>query len=303
VALIVFLIGLPAGLGSKILAGYQEFRWANLFTGIGSVCSLILLIVVVKLHAGLVALVAASSAALVGANLLSLVWIWRVHKPWLSPRASHVRATAARKMMQLGGEFFVLQIATLIVFNTDNLIVTHYLGPAQVASYSVAWRLVGYAALVQTLISPVLWPAFAEAFARGDVAWVRQTFWRTMQISMGIALGLSVLFGVCGRWMIRVWAGPAAVPAELLMVLMCFWVLISTFMSNTATVLVAKGETSLQAWCSLAAAVLNIGLSIYWVQRIGTVGVILGTIVSYALIQIIPQSWSCLRLLQEHQGP
>jgi len=302
VALIVFLVGLPAGLGSKILAGYQELRWANLFTGIGSVCSLILLIVLVKLHAGLVALVAASSAALVGTNLLSLVWIWRVHKPWLSPRAVHVRATAARKMMQLGGEFFVLQIATLVVFNTDNLIVTHYLGPAQVASYSVAWRLVGYAALVQTLISPVLWPAFAEAFARGDVAWVRQAFWRTMQVSMGLALALCVLFAAYGRWMIRVWAGPAAVPNELLMVLMCLWVIISTFMSNTATVLVAKGETSLQAWCSLAAAVLNIGLSVYWVQRIGTVGVILGTIVSYALIQIIPQSWACLRLLKDNEG-
>jgi len=73
-------------------------------------------------------------------------------------------------------------------------------------------------------------------------------------------------------------------------------------MSNTATVLVAKGETSLQAWCSLAAAVLNIGLSVYWVQRIGTVGVILGTIVSYALIQIIPQSWACLRLLKDNEG-
>lgn len=297
-ALTIFLLGLPAGLAPKILGGYQELRSANLFTSLGCLCNLISIIVLVRLHAGLVALVTASSAALVGANLLCLVWIWCFHKPWLSPRLSHIKGVAARRMMKIGGEFFVLQIAGLVVFNSDNLVVTHYLGPAQVASYSVAWRLVGYAAVTQTLISPALWPAFSEAFARGDLAWVRSTFRRTMWVTMSIALGCSVVFAIAGRWIIQIWAGPATVPTEELMLLMCVWVLISTFMNNTATVLVAKGETRLQAWCSLAAAGLNLALSIYWVQRIGATGVILGTIVSYALVLIIPQTRQALRAIR-----
>jgi O-antigen/teichoic acid export membrane protein len=296
-ALIVFLVGLPAGLAPKILGGYQELRTANMFAVVGSVVNLVSIIVLVKLGAGLVALVAASSAALVGANLLCFVWLWSVHKPWLAPRLHHISFRAGRQMVEAGTEFFMLQIAGLIAFNSDNLVVTRYLGPAQVASYSVAWRLVGYAAVAQTLMAPALWPAFSEAFARGDMAWIRRTFRRTMWLTMSIALGCSVVFALAGRWIIRIWASQAAVPTETLLLLMCIWIVISTFMNNTATVLVAKGETRMQAWCSLAAAALNLALSVYWVQRIGSPGVILGTIVSYLLILVGPQTWKVYTIL------
>ncbi len=299
-ALAIFLLGLPAGLAPKILGGYQELRAANLFIAIGSLFNLLSIIVLVRLHAGLVALVIASSAALVGANLLALVWIFFFHKPWLTPRLKHLQGRAARRMMQSGSEFFALQVAGLIVFNSDNLIVTHYLGPAQVASYSVAWRLVGYAAIAQTLVTPALWPAFSEAFTRGDLPWIRQTFRRTMVLTMGSAIAASLLFALAGRWIIRIWASRAAVPTEELLLLMCVWIIISTFMNNTATVLVAKGETRLQAWCSLAAAALNLALSIYWVQRIGAPGVILGTIVSYLILLVGPQTWKVYQVLKEN---
>jgi len=302
VAVTIFLVGLPAGLAPKILGGYQELRLANLFAATGSVCSLIAIIVLVRLHAGLVALVAAPSMAFVGANLLCLIWIWFFHKPWLSPRLSRLKRSATRRMMQTGSEFFVLQIAGLVVFNSDNMVVTHYLGPAQVTSYSVAWRLVSYAAVAQTLLSPALWPAFSEAFARGDLQWVRSTFRRTMLLTMGTVLACCLIFAWSGRTIIRIWASSAAVPTQGLLLLMCGWILISTFMTNTATVLVAKGQTRLQAWCSLGAAVVNLTLSIYWVQRIGAPGVILGTIVSYLLVLVIPQTMLCYNLLRERKG-
>ncbi len=59
-ALVIFLVGLPAGLAPKILGGYQELRAANLFIAIGSLLNLVSIIVLVRLHAGLVALVTTS---------------------------------------------------------------------------------------------------------------------------------------------------------------------------------------------------------------------------------------------------
>jgi O-antigen/teichoic acid export membrane protein len=305
VALVIFLIDLPGRLAVKILGGYQELRTANVFATLGSIGNLISILLLVHFRAGLVAMVGGSAAALVGADLLCLGWLILFHKPWLRPRLEHLNRAAARRMMQLGTEFFMLQIAGLVVFNSDNLVVAHYLGPAQVAPYSVAWRLVGYAAIVQTLLIPALWPAFSEAFDRGDLPWIRRTFWRTMWITMGTALGFAVLFAIGGRWMIRIWATSAAVPGEMLMVLMCVWVLISTFMNNTATVLVSKGDTRMQAWCSAGAAVLNLGLSIWLVQRIGPVGVILGTVLSYLAVLVVPQTlqtWRVLYGTPSHNG-
>ena len=289
-ALAIFLIDLPARLSVKILGGYQEVKTANIFAILGSVGNLITILVLVRFHAGLTALVAGTALALVGADVVCLTWLISFHKPWHRPRISHFDRFAARRMMQLGTEFFILQIAGLIVFNSDNFIVAHYLGPAQVAPYSIAWRFVGYAAVLQTLLTPALWPAFSEAFEKGDLAWVRTTFRRTTWVTMGTSFGFTVLFALFGKWLIRIWATQSAVPGETLILLMCVWVLISTFMNNTAIVLASRGKTRAQAWLSIAAAALNLVLSIWMVRRIGSEGVILGTILSYLIVLVIPQT-------------
>jgi O-antigen/teichoic acid export membrane protein len=103
---------------------------------------------------------------------------------------------------------------------------------------------------------------------------------------------------IWGQSLIRLWAGSAAVPTETLLILMSIWILISTFMANTATVLAATNETKLQAWLSAIAAALNLGLSIWLVQRVGSSGVILGTIASYALVLIGPQTWKVMQVLR-----
>jgi O-antigen/teichoic acid export membrane protein len=282
----------------KILGGYQEVKTANIFVVIGSIGNLASIVILVHLRAGLAAMVAGSALALVGADIICLLWLVLIHKPWLRPRLKHLDRSAARRMLQLGTEFFLLQIAGLVVFNCDNFIVAHYLGPAQVAPYSVAWRLVGYAAIIQTFLAPALWPALSEAFERGDFVWVRTTFRRTMWITMGTGFGFVVVFAILGRWMIRVWATQAAVPSETLILLMCLWVLISTFMNNTAIVLASRGKTRAQAWLSIVAAALNLVLSIWLVQRIGSEGVILGTILSYLIVLVIPQTVIAREVLQ-----
>jgi O-antigen/teichoic acid export membrane protein len=297
-AFVIFLIDLPSRLAVKVLGGYQELRTANLFAMVGGIANLAAIVLLVKLRAGLPAMVAGSAGALVGVDLLCLLWLLSVHKRWLRPRIAHLDRAAARRMMRMGTEFFILQIAGLVVFNSDNLVITHYLGPAEVAPYSVALRLVGYASVVQTLLIPALWPAFSEAFDRGDIVWVRQTFQRTMWITMGTALGFCVLFALAGRWFIRVWATTAAVPSEELMLLMCVWVLISTSMSNVGTLLASRCETRLQAWCSAGTAAANLVLSIWLIQHIGITGVILGTILSYLFVLVVPMIWQTRRVLR-----
>jgi O-antigen/teichoic acid export membrane protein len=96
---------------------------------------------------------------------------------------------------------------------------------------------------------------------------------------------------------IRVWATSAAVPGETLMLLMCIWVIVSTFMNNTVTVLLASGEIRLLSWLSLTVGLLNVGLSISLVKYIGAVGVILGTILSYVIVLLVPQSVLAWRTL------
>jgi len=201
-------------------------------------------------------------------------------------------------MLQSGSEFFILQLTGLIVFNSDNFVVAHYLGPVQVTPYSVTWKLVGYAAALQIIITPALWPAYAEAYVRGSFDWIRRTLNLVMLVTMGAAGAACTIFILWGKPIIRLWAGSAAVPDQTLILLMCLWIMISTFMANTSTVLLATNNTRMLAWLSVLAAVLNLATSIWLVQRIGSIGVILGTIGSYGVVLVIPQTWQVLKVLR-----
>jgi O-antigen/teichoic acid export membrane protein len=298
----VFLVGLPAGLAAKFLGGYQEIKTANIFAAVGAAANLLAVVLITQLHGSIVVLVAGTAGATVGTNLACLMWLWFWHKPWLLPTLGRWNVSYVRPLMQSGSEFFILQLAGLIVFNSDNFVIAHYLGPQMVTPYSVTWRLVGYTAALQIVITPALWPAYSEAWVRRDIRWIRKTLKLVMLITMSAAfLGTATLV-LWGRTLIRLWAGPAAVPSQTLLVLMCVWILIGTFMANTSTVLLATNTTTLQAWLSVLAAIVNLSATIWMVQRIGSIGVILGTIGSYALVLVVPQTWQLVRLLRTPHG-
>jgi O-antigen/teichoic acid export membrane protein len=296
-AFVVFLVGLPAGLAAKFLAGYQEIKIANIFSAISAMANLAAIILIVRLHGSMVLMVAGSSGAMVGANLACLAWLWFYHKPWLAPTLRRFHLPSVRPLLQSGADFFVLQLAALIVFNSDNLVIAHFLGPAQVTPYSVTWRLVGYAAALQTVVTPALWPAYAEAYLREDLQWIRRTLAYVMVASLGLAGLCCLVFTLWGRSIIRVWAGPAAVPPESLIVLMCIWIMIAIFMGNTSTVLTATGQIGLQARLSALAAAINLVASIWLVHSMGPNGVIIGTIASYLLVLVVPQTWKVIQVI------
>ena len=290
VAATLMLLGLPASLGSRIFAGYQEVHLNNMVVAAGTVMNLAGLAVGIVLRVSMPVLFAMSVGSVTLCNLVALAGTLLWFKPWLRPRLSLLRWPQARELLGSGSGFLLIQIAGAVVFSSDNVVVSHYLGAAQVTPYSVTWRFVGLAAVMQSLIFPALWPAYAEANARGDYEWMRQTFRRMMQVTIVLNVAGGVMFIIAGKLLIRWWAGEAAVPSMVLLAAMAFWVLISGCMTAESCLLAAVNRTREQGLLSIVAAAVNLALSIVFVQRIGAVGVIAGTIVSYLLVLVVPQS-------------
>jgi O-antigen/teichoic acid export membrane protein len=231
-----------------------------------------------------------SVGCLTFANLATFLVTVTWAKPWLLPRPSVLDRSAIRELLSSGASFFLIQVASVVVFSSDNLVVSHYLGAAEVTPYSVSWRLVGLAAVLQSLMFPALWPAYAEAYARQDYGWIRRTFSLTMKGTVALNAACVALLMLFGRTLILVWAGPAAVPSSYLLLAMGVWALISGFMSVESCLLSALNRTCEQALLSIIAAGVNIALSIMLVRHIGSLGVISGTILSYLLVLVVPQS-------------
>ena len=290
VATAFMLLGLPCNLASKILAGYQELHRNNFAICAGAVASVTGLALGIVLRVSMPVLFVMSAGCLTFAALATLLVTVLWAKPWMRPRTSFLNRGAVKELLDSSSSFFLIQVAAVVVFSSDNLVVSHYLGAAEVTPYSVTWRLVGLAALLQSLIFPALWPAYAEAYARRDYGWMRRTFALTMKGTVAVNLACVLLLMIFGRTIIRVWAGPTAVPTKPLLLAMGVWVLISGFMSVESCLLAALNRTREQAGLSIIAAVVNIALSIALVRHIGSVGVIGGTILSYLVVLVVPQS-------------
>ncbi len=292
-----FLCLLPLNLANRVLGGYQQVHLSNYFAMAGSLAGLAALLAVIALKGTIVQLTAAyCTISLLGSVALNL-WLCFWYKPWLVPSLGKARRAATSVLLRQGFLFFVLQLTGLVVFYSDNLVITHFLGAAEVTPYSVAYRLTGYASLLQSLIAPSVWPALTEAYRKGEIAWVERTY-RNLNRRILAAIGCFALFlGVAGRWIIRLWAGPAAVPDAHLLWLMAAFAFVMSMTSNQALLLNASSRLRLEATVAVLAAVANLGLSIHLVTRIGAQGVILASLVSFLLFMVIPQAWEVRRVL------
>jgi O-antigen/teichoic acid export membrane protein len=284
------LLSLPCGLVSKLLAGYQQLHRNNYAACAGAVASVCGLALGIALHVSMPVLFVMSAGCLTFASLGTLILVVAWQKPWLLPRASLVDRSSIKELLDSGWSFFLIQVAAVVVFSSDNLVVSHYLGASEVTPYSVTWRVVGLAAVLQSLIFPALWPAYAEAYARHDFGWIRRTFLITMKGTMALNLSCVAILMFFGRSLIRIWAGPSAVPSTYLLLAMGIWAIVNGFMSVESCLLAALNRIREQAVLSIIAAAVNIALSVALVRHIGALGVIGGTILSYLLVLVVPQT-------------
>jgi O-antigen/teichoic acid export membrane protein len=293
----LFLCGLPAGLAARALAGYQELHFANLFSAGGNVLALGAIVLVVALHGSLAVLVGAYAGAIVLGSVACLGWMCAVRKPWLRPWPGRVRVRLASRIFTSGGQFFLMQLAGLVVFNSDNLVIAHFLTPAQVTPYSVTWRLVSYITAAQVLLFPAMWPAYSEAWTRGDLGWIRRAYGRLERLTALTLAGGGVVLLFFGERVIRIWAGPAAVPTPGLLRLMCVWMVIFAVTTNQACLMAATNRIRRQAIAAALSAAANLALTLYWVRTLGLIGVLLGTVVSYVMFVLGVQMWEVHRIL------
>ena len=297
ISAVYFLLSLPLNLAGRALSGYQQNHIANYFAMINSGLGFIAILTVVAMKGSMVMLMAAFCAAMLTGSLILNVWVYGWFKAFLRPMPWLAERALARGFIGEGFLFFLLQLCGLVVYNSDNLVISHYLSAREVTPYSVAWRLVSYAAMLQSLLIPSLWPAFTEAYHRRDMDWLRKTYRRTTRTSLLVVSVAALLAGLLGRTLIRYWAGEPAVPSLSLMWCMAFWAVLVATTTNQALLLTATSRLKLESSVALIAAVANVFLSIHLVTRLGSLGVLLSTIVSFLVFMIGPQEWEVRRVL------
>jgi len=239
-----------------------------------------------KFDASIIHLAWAYGASLVIANLGLSWWFFHV-QPELRPKPS-LESWRVRPLLGLGFQFFAIQIAVLIIFTTDKILITQLFGPEYVTQYDIVFKLFSVITFAHTLISAPLWSAYTDAYHRSDFVWIRNMLNKQLKIYFLVTIATLGLI-IFARSIINLWIGyEFEVPFSLLM-FMGLLILISVWNNIFGVLLGGIGKIRLGSIYTIFTALLNIPLSYLMAINFefGVSGVVLGTMLSIALSSII----------------
>jgi O-antigen/teichoic acid export membrane protein len=189
---------------------------------------------------------------------------------------------------------FISAVSGKIIGQTDLFIAGAIVGVESVTIYSVGAMLSFYTSSFIQLIANTFFPSVQKAIARNEMGSARWLFFR--QIRLAIIFGLPIYTGFCffAEPFMKLWMfDPKIFPMEsvhqsaLVLTILAVSNLPILMESHAQGLLSAMGHVKLTAILSIIEALLNLGLSLFFVLALdmGLVGIAAGTLVSRILIR------------------
>lgn len=283
-----FLFNFILSLCNQMFYAYQEASLATIRQVLLNLIALVLIYILIRYTSGrLLYLAICYGLSMVLSNLVLMYYFFKKHSEVI-PSIDNIDFSRIKEIGSLGIKFFIIQIAVLVIFATDNLIITQILGPAEVTPYNVIFKLFSVITIGHGIIVTPLWSAYTEAYTKGDLTWIRNILRKLNMLMIPSIIAVLVII-FFAREIINVWIGPEIKYSYSLVVLMGIYVIITVWSNIYAYLVNGIGKITPELYSSIAAGIINIPLSIYFAKflSMGISGVILGTIISLSLFAVI----------------
>lgn len=197
-----------------------------------------------------------------------------------TPNIKYFDHRCVHNLFGIGIQFFIMQIAVVIMYATDNMIITQVFTPAEVTPYNIAYKYFGMATMGFSIIVTPIWSATTEAFARKEFDWIKKTVRFLLFIWLVLCAGI-ILMLLVSNFIYTFWVGDAVKIPFLMSFVMALYAIVLSFGSIYVYIINGIGKVRLQFYTAIFSAILNIPLSVLFAKycKMGPSGVMLATIV------------------------
>lgn len=206
----------------------------------------------------------------------------------ISPSFAAFRKDKVRDLMALSLAFFGIQLCMIVIFATDNLIISKLLGPSEVTNYDIVYKLFQVAITIVVIAQDPFWALYTDAYQKKDFVWIKKTIIRLNRLFVIFVFMIVGLFYL-SRPLIKLWIQRDLFISTSLVLCMAIFVLIRVYGTIYMTFLNSIARVKLQLGLYVFGAIINIPLSIFFVKNfnLGSSGVILGTVFSILSLSLI----------------
>ena len=287
IAAFFIVLNFWVGLIGALLGAIQKTSLIALGQLISNLVVLTLVFVLTKTtDASISQLALVYGVSLVSANILFSFGFYKRY-PELRPKLELDRKHV-RPLLAVGLQFFIIQLAVLVIFTTDKMLITQFLGPQYVTQYDVVFKLFSVISFAHGLVLAPLWSAYTDAYHRGDFMWIRHMLYKQLRVFGLIVLAVVTLI-LIAKPIILLWIGAEFVVSLPLIIVMGLFVLISTWSNIYAILINGIGKIRLQLCTAVVSMLINIPLSWVFSQYFGfrLIGIVMGTICSLILGAVV----------------
>jgi len=157
----------------------------------------------------------------------------------------------------LGFTFFIIQIAGIILYSTDNFIISYIFSPSSVVPYNIAYKYFSISTMVMSLIATPFWSSITNAYHTMDYVWISSGMKSLFKITF-LVLILNIILYFLSSAAYVIWTDDMVKVDSSLSILMCIFYLLSLFVTPFTIFLNGIGKIKLQAYQSVVVALLNI---------------------------------------------
>ncbi len=269
---------------NSILLSTQQSYKVGLFSMISNVFALLGVLILkhfIKESLYYIAFVFSGIPVLVYA-ILNIFYFKNSFKSF-SPSIKFFRRDALKDVLHVGIKFFVIQISVLVLMGTSNILICHYMNPAFVPPYSVAFRYFSIITMLFSIIMVPYWSAYTEAYIKNDFVWIRKTIKQALRL-LGLFVIAAFVMLLVSRYAYPILAHEEKVTSKIdfsLSLLMMVYVILISFGSVFIMFLNGIGQIKLQMTINLIGMCLFFPLSYLFVKILdmGLSGIMLATII------------------------
>lgn len=285
--IIIFCINIVAEIFSTMLIANQRPAGATAIKTVGNMISLVTIILLKHTTTGnLLWLVLAYSAIPCCLTLLISFFSFKYSKyKKYSPSFDHIDLTLTRKLIGMGGKFFIIMVSLLIIFQFINIIISRELGPSSVTLYNVTYKLFLTSEMAVMIIVAPVWSAYTDAYTRRDYVWMKRCTHKLERIGL-FCLPVLMLLILFSPYIFNLWIGETITTSITISTAVATMIFFK-IMANIYTYQInGTGKIYIQFIVYLIFAIIALPLMIFLCRLYGIIGVVLVPTVTF-LFQFI----------------
>jgi O-antigen/teichoic acid export membrane protein len=196
---------------------------------------------------------------------IASVFLYNTNFKIVKPSLRYINLKESKGIFSLGWQFFILQIIVVVIFQTDNILISHFFDPKEVTNFNVAYKYYSVLAVVFSIILAPYWTSFNEAYFKKEFNWIKDSIKKLIKYFF-VSIIVSILMIIISSKFFNFWVGEEIKISLGLSISLSLYVAVMNWNSIFSNFINGVGKIRLQMTFAPLVGVFNITLSIFFIK-------------------------------------